>query len=119
MNENAATAVMEDNTAPPMADPERLAELTIKAAEPPKSGKASICRPSDRAPSGWKRYRLRAATPDGTKPVEYILARNAADAEAEYAKAHNLGPRMVKVKAADGKDVEIANWLLSLVPMPD
>lgn len=58
-----------------------LADVAPTAPAP--DGAAAIVDPGQRAPVGWKRYRLRNAT-SGQAVTRYIVARNAADAEALF-----------------------------------
>ena len=77
-----------------------LPSLEPKPAEPPRD-KAAICRPTERAPAGWTRYRIRGEQPSGNTPVRYVLAKTQADAVAEYRRQVNAGQR---IRGTDGKD---------------
>lgn len=65
-------------------------------AEVPK-GKAAVVPALSRAPAGWKRFKLRADFQDEHRhglresaPTRCVLAKNRADAEAEYLASENL-----------------------------
>lgn len=57
-------------------------EIPTTAAAP--QGKAAIADGNSRAPAGWKRFKVRGETANGSFPAHYILARNQEDAEAHY-----------------------------------
>lgn len=89
------------------------AEPLPAVVEAPRE-KASFCKPSDRAPKGWNRYRIRADIPGGSHPPRYVLAKTRSDAEAEYIMKMQLTEEAA-MKDKNGKPV----FQLRVVALPD